>query len=257
MVSPRKFDVRYKTWAALSRDCSQQLAMKGLFLRTSEGLDGAEQFSPVELSLTVPSGESFDLAGQVLQVIPGQGVAVQLGDDTVEIDTIQSLCEPPPPDRGDPPSEEPRVRLAKERQVSKLKLASDPQELRRQLAELNVNEKRQVALRCRREVRLLLIKDRIKAVHPFVIKNPAITVDEIELFAKMPTVNPDALRMIAANREWLRVTGVVRALVLNPKTPIQDAIRLLDKLPIGDIRMIAKRGNVRMPIQQAARKKVT
>jgi hypothetical protein len=121
---------------------------------------------------------------------------------------------------------------------------------------MTANEKRQAAIHGRREVRLLLMKDRNKTVHPFVVKNPAITLDEIEQFAKMPSVNPDALRMMAGNREWIRSIGVCRALVRNPKTPLREALALLEKLPISDVRALAKSENVRAPIQRAARKKV-
>jgi hypothetical protein len=122
---------------------------------------------------------------------------------------------------------------------------------------MSVNETRRAALRGRRDMRLLLIRDKNKTVHPFVLRNPGITLDEVEQIAKMPGVNPDALRMIAGNRDWIRSTTVCRNLVRNPKTPMPDALRLLGKLPMSDLRAMAKSGNVRTPIQQAARKKVT
>ena len=64
------------------------------------------------------------------------------------------------------------------------------------------------------------------------------------------------LRMIAGNREWTRSIGVCRALVRNPKTPLREALLLLEKLPMGDIRALAKSDHVKTPIQRAARKKV-
>lgn len=253
------FEARYRSWAALRRDLTEQISIGGLLLRT-----GAElaQFSPVKIQVVPPSGESVELTGQVLQVLPGQGVAVQIDPDaSASVARLEAFCEGRGgEDAGAPAADEdPKITRPGEKRVGVLgpKLSQDPQELRRQLAEMTVNEKRQAAIHGRREVRLLLIKDRSKAVHPFVLQNPAITLDEIEQIAKMPSVNPDALRMIAGNREWIRSIGVCRALVRNPKTPLREALTLLEKLPISEIRALAKSENVKTPIQRAARKKVT
>ena len=132
----------------------------------------------------------------------------------------------------------------------------DSQSLQKQIEEMSVNEKRTNALHGRKQMRMLLIRDRNKTIHPFVIKNPAITLDEIEQIAKMPSVNPDVLRTIAKSKEWTRSTTVCRNLVRNPKTPMKEALMLLPKLPMSDLRAMAKSGNVRTAIQQAARKKV-
>ena len=252
------FESRYRSWDALRRDVTQQMSMGGLLLRTDADLP---QFSPVKVKVVPPSGESVELAGQVLQVMPGQGVAVQIDADAgASVARLEEACEGHGGDDGGAASadDDPKITRPGDRKLGTLgpKLSQEPQELRRQLGEMTVNEKRQAAVHGRREVRLLLIKDRLKAVHPFVLQNPAITLDEVEQIAKMPSVNPDALRMIAGNREWVRSVGVCRALVRNPKTPLREALVLLDKLPISDIRALAKSDHVKTPIQRAARKKV-
>jgi len=81
-------------------------------------------------------------------------------------------------------------------------------------------------------------------------------LDEVIQIAKMPSVNPDVLRMIAKNPDWVRSSTVCRNLVRNPKTPMQEALAVLAKLPMSEVRTLAKTGNVRTAIQQAARKKV-
>ncbi len=80
--------------------------------------------------------------------------------------------------------------------------------------------------------------------------------DHGEQIAKLATVNPEALHIIARSREWTRSMTVCRNLVHNPKTPLADALEMLEHLPPSEIRMLAKSGNVRTPLQQAARKKV-
>jgi len=252
------FEARYHSWAVLHRAVTEQMSMGGLLLRTEAELP---QFSPVKVNVVLPSGESVALSGQVLQVMPGQGVAVQIDPDaSASVARLEAACEgQSSDDTGAATAEDdPKITRPGDRKVGTFgpKLSQEPQELRRQLGEMTVNEKRRAAIHGHRELRLLLIKDRHKAVHPFVLQNPAITLDEIEQIAKMPAVNPDALRMIAGNREWTRSIGVCRALVRNPKTPLREALLLLEKLPMGDIRALAKSDHVKTPIQRAARKKV-
>jgi hypothetical protein len=62
--------------------------------------------------------------------------------------------------------------------------------------------------------------------------------------------------MVAKNREWTGKPGIVQALVRNPKTSTPTAIRLLDKVPVAELRRLAKSNDVRRPISAAARKKL-
>lgn len=255
MATPR-IEARYRTWVALRRDCDQQIAMGGMLLRITDV--ELQQFSPLVLVLIAPDRRSFELPSQVLQLIPGQGVALQFAPEAQQaIDQLKEACESSPPDSSAPETDDPEVSEVKKRRGGgRLQLATDPQELRRQLEGMTVNQKRQAALAGGRGVRILLMRDINKAVHPFVVKNPRVTVEEVEAFSKMPSVNPDALRQMAQNRDWTRSISVCRNLVRNPKTPLREALMLLEKLPLSDIRMLAKGGAVRAPIQQAARKKI-
>ena len=88
-----------------------------------------------------------------------------------------------------------------------------------------------------------------------MLKNPRIGVDEVIFAAKQPTTSPDALKIIYENREWSGNATVCIALVRNPKTPTPVALRLLDRLPLTEIRALAK-GGARDQIVHAARRKV-
>jgi hypothetical protein len=249
-------EIRYATWEALRRDCEQQLGRGGLLARITADV---EQYQPVTLTVRRPDGVVHSWPARVLQLIPGQGVALQIdARDATTLAGLRRACEGDHRPDAESFGEEPVASLTVARTVSAgpPKLPTDPQELRRHLEAMTVNEKRQAALGARREARLLLIRDRNKAVHPFVLKNPAITLEEVEQIAKMPSVNPDALRFIAGHRDWTRSTGVCRSLVKNPKTPMREAMTMLERLPMSDLRAIAKSANVRMPLLQAARKKV-
>jgi hypothetical protein len=244
------FRVRYHTWAALGRDVRQQIAVRGMLLKKEAPLN---QFEPVTVHLRSPDGTEYQLEAEVVQVIPGQGVAVQFKGPVDEL--IKAVSANPPAEGEAPEEDDPEFLAPGEEKTTGV--SGDTQNLLKQIEEMSVNQKRQNALHGRKNMRMLLIRDRNKTIHPFVINNPAITLDEIEQIAKMPSVNPDVLRAIAKSKEWTRSTTVCRNLVRNPKTPMQEALMLLAKLPLSDVRALAKSNNVRTAIQQAARKKVS
>ena len=101
-----------------------------------------------------------------------------------------------------------------------------------------------------------LLKKTTKTLHLFVLKNPRIGLDEVQYAAKQPNLSPDALKHIAEHREWGANATVATALVRNPKTPMPLALRLLDKLPLSEVRALAK-GGARDQIVHAARRKVS
>ncbi len=260
--------LRYARWSSLERDVRTQLSLGGMLLRLQAPL---AQFSQVRLHLLLPSGKTIQLAAEVVQVIPGQGVAIQIPAPELKttVTTLEAEIRAAPFD-GEPDAADPRAAAGVPVPPDAAPEAAPPPgekpggeaepadnaglPLIQQIEAMSVDEKRRAALHGRREMRLLLIRDSNKTVHPFVIKNPAITLDEIEQIAKMPGVNPDALRMIGMNLEWTRSATVCRNLVHNPKTPLPLAVQLLSRLPPGDVRTLAKSPHVRTAIQQAARK---
>ncbi len=250
-------EVKYHTFAAFSNDCTGQLARGGLFLRLDQAL---EQYQHLQVRLQAPDGESFELSGRVLQVIAGQGLAVEFPglDEKLLERLLQHARRGGAETAAGPQGNDPEVRLLRESPVpgKGAAAAASRQSLPAQLEQMTVAQKRQSALHGNKDMRWALIRDRNKTLHPFALKNPALTLDEVEQIAKLPSVNPDALRTIARNREWTRSLAVCRNLVRNPKTPLKEALQLLQKLPLNELRALARSGNVRTPIQQAARKKV-
>ncbi|MBW2699400.1 MAG: hypothetical protein JRF33_01165 [Deltaproteobacteria bacterium] len=239
-----QFRVKYRSWTALRKDIEEQMSMWGLLLRTEIQ---AELYTPVELNIIAPDGRLLEFKAQVLQHIPGQGLALKLEQTDPEVRReLEAWLAVDIDDAVD--GEDPKVRLAGEESPEQ------PESAIQKIDQMTVTEKRRAALRGKKDMRTLLIRDRNKTIHPFILKNPSITLDEIEQIAKMPGVNPDVLRLIARNRDWTRSTTVVRNLVRNPKTPMKEALTLLKKLPKNDIRAMAKTGNVRTAIQTAARK---
>jgi hypothetical protein len=71
----------------------------------------------------------------------------------------------------------------------------------------------------------------------------------------MPSLSPDALKAIAEHREWGMNATICTSLVRNPKTLLPLALRLLERIPVSEVRAIAK-GGARDQIVQAARKRL-
>ena len=114
----------------------------------------------------------------------------------------------------------------------------------------------QLALTGNREERTAILRELNKSLHVHVLRNPGLQLDEVVAIAKMTNVSPDLLMGVANRREWSGRPEVAIALVRNPKTPVDVAVKLLDKVSAADLRFLAKDPNARPPVQAAARKKV-
>ena len=118
---------------------------------------------------------------------------------------------------------------------------------------LTLPEKLRLAASGDREVRFALLRDPNKQLHAMVLKNPRIGLDEVLWAAKLNSISPDALKLIAEHPEWSRNASIAAAVVRNPKTPVPVALKLVPRLQLADVRMLAK-SQGRPQIVQAARK---
>jgi len=64
----------------------------------------------------------------------------------------------------------------------------------------------------------------------------------------------DVLRVVCANREWLKMYPVKVALTKNPKVPLPVAIKFLAQLREAEVKDLAKNKNVPSGVQLLARK---
>lgn len=126
-----------------------------------------------------------------------------------------------------------------------------------QIHGMGSQEKIRLALHGDRPSRLILVRDVNKTVQTFLVQNPRITIDEIRYIAGYRLANPEVLNTIARHRDWGDNAGIVSALVRNPKTPASTAVRLLDKLPMSEVRRIAKSGEAPQAVTIAARRRCT
>ena len=228
------------TWASpeeYQATFTSEISRGGLLVKGAS-LVGAQAGAEVSLSLNVTGGGSADVAALVAAVVPGVGVAVMFNAGVPP--ALASLGELPP-------------MIEAEVEVEAEHEEKGP--LSERLKKMSVNEKMQLALTGTRDERMALFRDTNKSLHLFVLKNPRIGLDEIQGAAKSPMVSPDALKMIAEHREWGSNAIVAASLVRNPKTPMPLALRMLEKVPMSELKAIAK-GGARDQLVHAARKKL-
>lgn len=223
--------VQYDRPEDLIADDAAQFQRGGLLVRM-EPPPGLALFEAVELEVATDFAGSVTVAGQVVQLVPGAGVAVTFDPKALE-DLVASARG-----QGATPTT-----MEQQRPAAAAKSTTD--------AAARIH----AALYGNRDERWKIIRDANKMMHPHVLRNPGLGLDEVLAIAKMSTLAPDLLGSIAERREWQR-PDIAIALVRNPKTPTAAAIRLLEFVSAADLRQLAKDSHTRPAVQQAARKKV-
>jgi hypothetical protein len=100
--------------------------------------------------------------------------------------------------------------------------------------------------------RSILIRDSNKLVSQAVINSPKMSIDEISAILKNKSVAGDLVAKIAKRKEWTKSYQIIFELVMNPKTPVSDALGFLKKLHSNDIKMIKRDKNVSPVIRKFA-----
>ena len=119
---------------------------------------------------------------------------------------------------------------------------------------MGIGEKIKMALSGDKEWRSLLVKDANKLVSGSVIKNPRITDGEILTIVKVGVQNDEIIRLICANKEWIKNYAIRKALLENPKTPLPNALRYLATMNDKDISSYAKSKNISTTISTQAKR---
>ena len=217
---------------ALAPRAHEQLALLVLLTDDADALVSAQAAATIE-NLPRPALEAFlareDVPEEMRECLAARGFApgAVAAEDASE-PLIDTLAEAP--EDGDKP-EETRV-----------------------LSSLPITDRLKLAMKGTREQRAQLIRDSNRMVASAVLSSPKLTESEIEAFAKMANVSEDVLRVIAANRGWLKNYGVVIGLARNPKTPPAVSMQLLHRLNERDTKMLSTDRNVPEALRLAARK---
>jgi hypothetical protein len=126
--------------------------------------------------------------------------------------------------------------------------------LYKRIGAMNVSEKVKLAYTGSKEERRILVGDSNKLVGLAVLKSRALAEHEAESFASMRNLDEEIYRRISWNREWMRKTAVVVALVRNPRTPLDIVLPLLKRLSVRDLRGVVRDRNLAPVIRQSARR---
>jgi hypothetical protein len=205
----------------LRRALDQEIA-RGVLLVKGAPPEGVGFRDRVALEIAGPGG-SLVVETEVVSLLPGVGVAVAF-----------------PPER-----------VAEARALLDARPAEEAAPGARSTA-----EKIQLALHGTRDDRAAILRDQNRSLHAFVLKSPQVTLEEVTGWAKSAQTTPDFLKQIGDRKDWLSRPAVAQALVRNPKTPPEVALRALDHVGIEALRQMAKGAGVPPHVVQAARKKI-
>jgi hypothetical protein len=121
---------------------------------------------------------------------------------------------------------------------------------------MTVVQKIRLAYRGNKEERMFLVQDRNRLVSAAALKSPKTREADAESIANMKSVSEDVLRGIAFRRDWMRHYSVLRALVRNPRSPIDVTLGLVMKLNAKDMKVLAGDRNVPEAVRSTARREV-
>jgi len=130
----------------------------------------------------------------------------------------------------------------------------EKEDIRTQIANAELPEKMKLAMFGSGVARGLLIRDASKLVQQAVLKNPKLTSQEVEAFAKSPNVAEQVLRLIADSRVHMKSKEIKIALVWNPKTPIDIALKWMRYLQKPDLKELSRSRNVSNVISSSAKR---
>jgi hypothetical protein len=122
--------------------------------------------------------------------------------------------------------------------------AAKRQTLLQKISHLRVVERVQLAMKGTREARSLLIRDSCRVVQRAVLQSPQLTGREVEGFAAMTSLSDETLRLIATNRKFRKNYTVTRALINNPKTPLEISLHLLPGITPQDLKILTTNKNI-------------
>lgn len=122
------------------------------------------------------------------------------------------------------------------------------------IMKMGVKDRVKLGMKGDREARNILIRDPNRLVSSAVVNNPRITEQEVETIAAMRSVPEEILRQIASNRQWSRSYTIMHSLAKNPRTPLANAITIMNRLQLRDLVALSKNRNVSDAVRRQAQR---
>src|SRR5208337_1825889 len=132
----------------------------------------------------------------------------------------------------------------------------DRETLIEKINRMTVVEKIKAALTGNMETRSILIRDSNKTISRAVLESPKISDTEAEGYAAAKNVSEEVLRLIAANRKFMKSYVVMRALINNPRAPIDVTMPLINRMNDRDLKGLSLNRNVPDVIRSMATKAI-
>jgi hypothetical protein len=122
------------------------------------------------------------------------------------------------------------------------------------ISKLGIKDRIQLAMKGTKEERSLLIRDGTKVVALAVLESPKVSDGEVEKFAGQKNVLEAVLRGIPMKRRFAKNYSIVRALVCNPRTPLDLALGLMKNILVGDLKNLSNNKEVSDTVRKLATK---
>jgi hypothetical protein len=250
LVMALTLEVTFADAAALKHVAETQLARGGLFVAVD-----ASTLPPLcELVVRLlAGGTALDVAAR-LTVATAEAACVEIAPAPLT-DLLAAIAAETAGVDAQPGSTTARVVDGAARGDGE-RAAHVPMSLERKLVTMAVGEKVQLALHGNREARHLLMRDRAGVVQASLVRNPKITLDEVQALARAPHLSPETAETLAQHPTYGLAPSIALALVRNPRTPLPTATQLVARLSPADLRMVAKGLGVRMQVAAVARKRL-
>ncbi len=213
-------------------DIREQVAADGGALLPGPPGHVAELFAPVEVQFLLDGKPLTTITGQLVHHAPRGDLALTFDDDN-------------------------RRRIARatgRRGGGDAGTTNAP--LWKRYQEMSRAEKLKLARQGNMDERRMVLKDRDASLHVHVLNNPGMTPKELAQLIRAGGVSVAFLQKVCERTELLGNAGVASALVGNPATPTNIAVRLVQRIPLEHARRIAKSTNYKQAVVTAARKRV-
>lgn len=134
------------------------------------------------------------------------------------------------------------------------KEAEDRMSPLQKISKMRVGERIKLAMKGNKEDRFILIRDGAKLVSSAVLESSKLTDQEVEMFASMKNVQESVLRGIAGKRKFMKQYSVIRALVNNPRCPLDVQLTIAKNLLPNDLKALSMNKNVSETVRKLALK---
>jgi len=124
------------------------------------------------------------------------------------------------------------------------------------IRQLSMADKLYLARRGSRNERLILMRHPSRRIALAALESSRTTETDIEIISRSTSVHQEVLSAVARDGRYNRKYSVVRSLVLNPKTPSQDATRLVRRLRQRDLFLARRDPDLAEPVRFAIRKRL-